>query len=427
MNDTTRTRRLERNLPNTLALGFFQVFLVIMPIAVPFFQSKGLTMQQVFLLQAIFATVVLVTEVPSGYMADLLGRKPTLVVGSLVAGIGQTLLVFADGFAGLAAFEIALGISGSLISGADIALLYDSEAALERSPEVQRRVVGRLYSIRTVSEAAAALMCSLLMLASMRYVVYVQALVGWIPLVLSLRLVEPPTARIEQTGHLRNMGRICRHMLTDSVVLRLTFLALCIWSLTTFYAVWLIQQLWQTQGIDLTLFGCLWATLTAVAAVAGRWAHVAEARLGTSMVLVLMGLLPALGYAGLALLGPVGAFLASASFFLARGMGLVVLRDALNRRVPGSYRATANSLASFGFRGAFAVTGPLVGHVLDVWGMSTTLWLLAVSTLVIFVSLVLPLLVAARGLRTVPPEPEVTVAADVTVDGVAVDVARDVA
>jgi hypothetical protein len=98
----------------------------------------------------------------------------------------------------------------------------------------------------------------------------------------------------------------------------------------------------------------------------------------------------------------VGAFLASASFFLARGMGLVILRDALNRRVPGSFRATANSLASFGFRGAFVLTGPVVGHVLDLWGMSTTLWLLAGATLVIFAGLILPLLAAARAQRVMP-------------------------
>jgi len=58
MNGREQRQGLERNLGNTLALGFFQVFLVFMPIAVPFFQSKGLDMQEIFLLQAIFATVI---------------------------------------------------------------------------------------------------------------------------------------------------------------------------------------------------------------------------------------------------------------------------------------------------------------------------------------------------------------------------------
>ena len=90
------------------------------------------------------------------------------------------------------------------------------------------------------------------------------------------------------------------------------------------------------------------------------------------------------------------AYLASLTFFISRGFGVVVLRDALNRRVPSDFRATANSLTSFGFRGAFVLTGPLVGYGLDLWGMQTTLYLLAAATLLIFVMIILPLLIAVR-------------------------------
>ena len=96
----------------------------------------------------------------------------------------------------------------------------------------------------------------------------------------------------------------------------------------------------------------------------------------------------------------VGGYFASATFMISRGFGLVVLRDALNQRIPSEYRATANSLTSFGFRGAFMLTGPLVGYYLDLWGMRATLYLLAAATLVIFVVLVVPLLLAVRGLPT---------------------------
>ena len=102
--------RLKRNINRTLAFGFFQVFLVIMPVVVPFFESRGLTMQQIFLLQALFAVVVLVMEIPSGYAADILGRRVTLLVGSVFIALGHSMLLFADGFAGLALFEMFLGI-----------------------------------------------------------------------------------------------------------------------------------------------------------------------------------------------------------------------------------------------------------------------------------------------------------------------------
>lgn len=392
--------QLQQNLLRTLWLGFFQVFLVFMPIAVPYFQSKGLSMADVFTLQAFFGLVVLVTEVPSGYIADIVGRKATLVIGAAIAGVGHSLLLIADGFWGLVMFELALGVAHSLISGADIAILYDTELAMGRGEQAQRQIVGRLYGFRTVSESIAAFLCTLLLLHSMDLVIWVQAAAGWIPLVLALLLVEPPGARLSSDDHLGNMTEICRALLTRSRLLRLIVLALCVWSLTTFYAVWLLQKIWESHGIELVHFGYLWGGLTVIAALAGRYAHVAEDKLGTTGLLLLIGISPAFGYLGLELFGMVGGYIASAAFMISRGFGLVVLRDALNQRIPSEYRATANSLTSFGFRGAFMLTGPLVGYYLDLWGMTATLYLLAAATLVIFVTLVLPLLLAVRGLPT---------------------------
>ena len=57
----------------------------------------------------------------------------------------------------------------------------------------------------------------------------------------------------------------------------------------------------------------------------------------------------------------------------------MLLSDALNNRIDSEYRATANSLASFGFRGAFAFLAPLVGFGFDVWGMEVVLLALGFS------------------------------------------------
>ena len=397
--------QLPKNIVRTLLLSFFESFLVIMPVAVPFFQGKGLSMQEVFALQALFGLVVMLTEVPSGYVADLVGRKRTLVLGAAFVGVGHSLLLNADGFWTLAMFETALGIGHSLISGADIALLYDTEVALERDPDARRQVVGKLHAWRSFSEAGAGVGCSIVFLWwSMQALVIVQVIVGWLPLLLAMRLREPPVERLPASvGHAGNMLRILRHMLLDDAVLRLTFLAICIWGLTTFYAVWLIQKRWELDGVSLAHFGYLWGALTVVAALAGRWAHKVEDAVGAPALLLVIGLLPVLGYLGLEAFGAVGGVFASAAFFAARGLGLVTLKDALNSRVPSEFRATANSMASFGFRGAFVVTGPLVGLCYDLWGMSVTLLALAGVSLAIFAGLILPLIVAARGLVSKAP------------------------
>jgi hypothetical protein len=391
--------RLRKNVSRTLALSFFQVFLVIMPVAVPFFQSRGLTMAEVFTLQAWFAMVVLIMEVPSGYVADVLGRKRTLVLGALFLGVGHSLLPFVYGFLPLALWETCLGISISLISGADLALLYDTEQAIEADETKRQRVVSRLFTMHTTSEAVAAVAASLFLLISLDAAVYAQSVIGWLPFFIALSLVEPPGERLDRNDHWGNLTAIAAHLLGNGAVLRLTFVALSVWGLTTFYAVWLLQKLWLDQGIELAHFGYLWAVLMLVSAVSGRFAERVEARLGTTLFLTFTSLLPVAGYLGLALLGTLGGLLAALTFFVARGFGIVVMRQAFNRRLPGRFRATANSLVSFGFRGAFVVTGPIVGWWLEIWGMSTTLYLLAGASAVIFAVLVVPLIAAARSER----------------------------
>ncbi len=380
---------LEGNLPKSMLLAFFQVFLVIIPIIVPYFQQHGLTMQQVFLTQAWFGAVVVLMEVPSGVLADRLGRKPSLVLGSLFLACGHLSLLWADSLTGFLIFEGLLGIGVSLISGADLALLYDTELALKRVDE-SPRAVANLYSMHSASEALAAVACSLLLLVSMHVVIVIQVIAGCLPMFIAFTLVEPDHRAGREHEPLR-FAEVLRHLVANGSIMRWTVLSLSLWSLTTFFAVWILQRYWVEHHVPLTVFGYLWAFYTAVAGLAGRWAARTEIRLGVPGLLVLVGLLPVLGYVGLATLPLWWALVMALAFFVARGLGLVVLRDALNRRTPSHFRATANSMASFGFRAAFVVAGPLVGAFMDATDMTSTLWLLAGGSMVVSASVLFPL------------------------------------
>ena len=396
---TPTRRQLQKNIQRILALSFFQVFLVLMPIIVLFFESRGLTLPEIFLLQAWFASVVLIMEAPSGYLADLLGRKRIIVAGTFFIGVGQSVLLFAEGFWQLALFESSLGVGLSLVSGADLALLYDTELALHEDSHRRRKAVRRLFTTNKLSEALAAVTCSVLLLWSMEAAVYAQVAGGWIAFLLTFGLVEPPGRRLANEGHLRNIRTVLRHLLMNGSVLRLTFLALSVWALTTMFAVWLLQKHWQQLGIGIVHFGYLWGALTFISAVAGRYALSLEDRLGSTAMLIVVGIGPVIGYIGLGLFGAIGGVLVSVVFFACRGLGHVVLSDALNKRVSSDFRATANSFANLGFRAAFALTAPLVAGALGLWGMDATFLLLAGMSLVIFATLMVPLIGAANRAR----------------------------
>ena len=402
---TPTVSQLRRNVRVTLVLSFFQMFMVVMPIIVLFFESRGLTMSQVLLLQAWFAALVLILEVPSGYVADLLGRKRTLIAGTLFGAIGHSLLVFMEGFWQLAVFEACLAVGFSLISGADLAFLYDTEVALRHPTDTRRKAVGRLFATRNLSEGLAAGMCSVLLLWSMDAAVVAQAGFAWVAFGLTFALVEPPVERLPQSGHIANLALVARRLVANGPILRLTVLALSVWPLTTMFAVWLLQKHWQGQGIDIGLFGYLWGALTLIAAAAGKWALALEDRFGSTAMLLIVGLAPVVGYLGLAAFGVVGGLVVATVFFACRGFGIVILRQALNKRVSSEFRATANSFASLGFRGAFALTAPLVGAVLGWWGMQLAFLVLAGVSLAICVALITPLILAARSpLRVAAPQ-----------------------
>ena len=58
-------------------MNFTWMFMLIMPVIVPFFRAHGLSMADVYRLQTIFAVAIVVLEVPSGYVSDLLTASGT--------------------------------------------------------------------------------------------------------------------------------------------------------------------------------------------------------------------------------------------------------------------------------------------------------------------------------------------------------------
>ena len=196
------TRSLRTNISTIYMMGFCHSFMVVIPVFVPLLQGHGLSMSQVLQTQALFAMTVELLEVPSGYIADIWGRKRALVIGSLLTGFGFLSLMSAGSFADFLLYEFILGIGFSLISGADLALLYDTETQLAESGEGggagASRSLSRLISIEAGASGLAGVLASLLLLyASMPALILVQAVVGFLPLLLSLLLVEAPRPQVQ--------------------------------------------------------------------------------------------------------------------------------------------------------------------------------------------------------------------------------------
>ena len=392
-------RSLHNNIKAIYLMGFFHSFMVVIPIFVPLLQGYGLSMSQVLQTQAIFALTIALCEVPSGYIADLWGRRRAVLVGSALNGVGFFSLLWADSFVDFLIYEVILGVGLSLISGADLAILYDTEVYLEKQGERDgagaSKSLSKLIAIEAGASGVAGICASVLLLWSLDWVIWVQAAVGFMPLLLGLSLVEPPRP-VTQASHKENARQIVELLLFGKPVVLWTAFAIGVFGLLSIYAFWIYQKYWESQGIPLGSFGYIWAAFALTVSLSARYCAALEQKLGARRLLILIACLPIIGLLGMAFVSGWFGVLFGFAIQFARGISLSLFYEALNRRVPGDFRATVNSLVSLGMRGVFIVTGPILGYALDHQGMSNTLIGLAVIFAPLMLLVLVPLLVRIR-------------------------------
>lgn len=148
--------RLERNIdlyPKYRATADAMAWL---PVFFLYF-SERLTLAEVLLLEAVYYVAVVIIEVPSGYMSDVLGRRRTLLLSSLAVLAAYVFFLMSGNFFGLATGQFLLAASIALRSGTDTAFHYESLHALDRESEYgDREAIAGKYGFASTAIAALA-------------------------------------------------------------------------------------------------------------------------------------------------------------------------------------------------------------------------------------------------------------------------------
>lgn len=390
---------LRRNIKLIYAIDFGWMFILPLAVIVPYFQSIGLSMQEVFEVQAVFSAAVLILELPSGYIADLLGRKKTILLATLFHALTFSFFPLARGYWDIVIIEIFMAIGVSLFSGSDVALIYDSMEALGKGKE-QSKLVGEQIFFKQMGETLSALIGGWLAIMGLMTVVWANAVVLWAPFFLSFFLTEPPRKKMSAVGHKENLGYIYKSLFKQGPLLILILLNTVVYGLATLVAVWSFQPFWKQVGFELSHFGYLWALSNVTVALVARKAHLFEVNFGATRSLLFMGVLPIIAYFLMAYVSTqtghwvwfLLAAIVGMIFQTCRGLGQVLLKNALNSRVEGDMRATANSVSSLGLRVLFIVFGPLMGYLIDNHGQAYSFTSYGILYVFCFVAVLLPLL-----------------------------------
>ena len=132
MNEPEANRKAEANLRRLICIRMFFHARFYYPIFALFFLEHGLSWVQFGILNGIWAVTIILLEVPSGALADTIGRKKLIVFSALCMMIEMLALLLAPMNGSLLVFalfalnRIISGVAEAAVSGADEALVYDS-------------------------------------------------------------------------------------------------------------------------------------------------------------------------------------------------------------------------------------------------------------------------------------------------------------
>ncbi|MGB0932071.1 MAG: MFS transporter [Chitinophagales bacterium] len=367
-------KNLEGNIYKLYWLKISKWFLLVMPIIVLFYQERGMDIQDVMTIQSIFSIAVVLMEVPSGYMGDVLGRRKSLIVGSVLVFLGYVIYCLTSGFWGFLVAAVTLGIGTSFISGSDSALLYDTLLRL-RQTSGYVKLEGRLYAIGNFSEAIAAVLGGLLAAhLGLIYTFYGQAAVSVIGIFAAISLVEPERTQVVSTkSNWQNIKDTIHYVFVGNQELKWLIVYASLMGGATITVAWFAQPYFLFAEVPLVYYGILWTALNLTVGVASWFAHKVENSVTALGLMWGVFVLIVGGYLGAAFSPAMAGIGFLFVVYIGRGIATPTFNNFINSHTSSDRRATVLSIRSFLFRLIFAVLAPFLGWMTDVYTVQEAL------------------------------------------------------
>lgn len=345
------------------------------PVLAILFLDLGLTLDQFVLLNLIWAATIFLFEVPSGALADTIGRKKLLVfaAGLMVVEMLCLLLAPRGGGALLVTLcvmnRVCSGLSEACASGADEALAYDSLPENQRA-DAWDRLLATSMRWRSAGMVVAMILGGLIydpavlnrllpanfhLTANLAHRLPVALVLGQavVCLIITLRMVEPPR---HATGDVRSTCRgavkitleTARWVFTNPKTLVVVVIGLAIDSIVRNFAT-ITSSYYRLIELPEWSFGFIGAAMGALGWFVPAIAKNLNKRCGTLANLGIAAGLSLLGLAALVPAWPLFGLLPAMLLMTTLGyLGFTVSR-ALHREADSAKRATVLSVKGLAF------------------------------------------------------------------------------
>jgi MFS family permease len=355
---------VKRNIPLLYLIKVAKWFMLYIPVIYLFYEENNFKVTELFLLHAIYSIVIAFLEVPSGYFADVFGRKLSLVIGALFGTIGFGVYSFSYGLAGFIAAEVLLGIGQSLFSGADSAILYDTLLS-ENKEKQYMKYEGRITATGNIAEALAGLLVSILAFEVIRNNFYIQTGITFIAFIASVFLIEPDTFSQKRRAGYRDIFEIVKITFHRNKKLRNMVFFSSVIGFASLTMAWFSQPVFLEAGLEKKYFGFAAVVLNGIVALGSILSLRVKNWLSFKGLLFFISFPLSLGYLAIAFKLSFYAFIPMILFYFVRGTAHPALKYYINIYTTSDKRATVLSLRSLLIRIIYSSMAPLLGVMTD--------------------------------------------------------------
>lgn len=350
------------------AFSFFTGFHFFSAVLTPFFTDwGGITLAAAQLLQSWFTFNIFLLEIPTGVLADHIGRKYSLVLGCVAVVIATLIYGSIPNFYVFALGETFFALSVAFISGADQALVYDALKDMGEHDQATS-VFGKsrtwhLAGILIAAPVGSVIAANLGINAPMT----LTAIPALIATMIALTIPETKSqTQKEKQSMLSILKSGFAPILKNPQILKTT-LNMSIVALSAYAVIWRYQLVLESIDIPILYYGAFHAFLVAVEAIValnfknltrlfgslGRFAGFSA--LATAASFIIVSLWPNL-------------FTLALLLIFAGGFGLTridLLNANLNHFIDSAQRATSLSSISMIRRLALTIFNPIMGLLTD--------------------------------------------------------------
>ncbi len=341
--------------------------LLAMPIMSLFYKDEiGMTNEQIALSQSIFTIVMVVLDLPMGWIADRFSRKWANIIGDFGSGIGFLIYASVNSFSGVVFSEIWLAIFGALSAGVDISLIRHFSNKLDKSEKLFKSKMASLTFFEHVVAMVLMFLGGPIGAISYRLAIALCAVTMIMGGVASIFIVDD-SEKLKPThkNPLRDLFRVMKESAKNKK-LRLRIFAQAFGSESTHSMIWFFSPIMISCGVPTSLVSIGWVLNSATSALGAKLAKKYATKMPDWKVLAIPTLFMFISMGVLAIKISIYTIPFYLITGLVRGWTSSTLKPLTQQQAKASEQTSVSSLASTVGRLIYALVGWMVGRAGDI-------------------------------------------------------------